>query len=69
MTLLKFVDRSQMYLQRSLIHRHQLVAKVEQETALELERRMKTQHRLHKPEQINEYDGKKAAIFFSFFFI
>jgi hypothetical protein len=56
---LKFLDRSQLYLQRSIINRNQLIAKVEQETSLANERQMEIQHRLYKPrENTNEFDGK-----------
>jgi hypothetical protein len=48
-----------MYLQRSIINRHQLISKIEHQTALINERQMEIQHRLYKPEQNNEYhDGK-----------
>jgi hypothetical protein len=52
-----------MHLQRSLEHRHQLIAKIEQETALANERQMEFQHRLYKPSQQNiEYDDGKNQI-------
>jgi hypothetical protein len=48
-----------MFLERSIAHRHQLMSKMEQETAKATERQMEIQHRLHKPEQNEErYDGK-----------
>lgn len=45
-----------MYLERSILHRHQLSAKVERETALANERQMEIQHRLHKPEHDVQFD-------------
>ena len=51
-----------MYLQRSLENRHQLVAKIEQETALANERQMEFQHRLYKPQQNIELDDGKDRI-------
>jgi hypothetical protein len=48
-----------MFLERSIAHRHQLMNKVEQETARANERQMEIQHRLHRPDQNEErYDGK-----------
>jgi hypothetical protein len=58
-----------MHLQRSLEHRHQLIAKIEQETALANERQMEFQHRLYKPSQQNiEYDDDLClpAVFMPF---
>lgn len=50
-----------MFLERSIAHRHQLMSKVEQETARATERQMEIQHRLHKPDQSDErYDGKSS---------
>ncbi|CAF3803079.1 unnamed protein product [Rotaria sp. Silwood1] len=51
-----FLDRYQIYRQRSIIHRQQLIAKVEQETTLANERQMETQHRLHRSKENNEDD-------------
>ncbi|CAF3690919.1 unnamed protein product [Adineta steineri] len=52
-----FLDRYQMYLDRSVKHRNRLMTKVEQETAQTIERQMAIQHRLHKPDQNGErYD-------------
>ncbi len=51
-----------MHLQRSLEHRHQLIAKIEQETALANERQMEFQHRLYKPQQSIELDDGKNQI-------
>jgi hypothetical protein len=48
-----------MYLQQSIIRRHQLIAKIEQETSLANERQMEIQHRLYKSEQNNEYNEGK----------
>ena len=45
-----------MYLERSILHRHQLSAKIEHDTALANERQMEFQHRLHKPEQDIQFD-------------
>ncbi len=57
--LCQFLDRYQMFLERSVAHRNQLVTKIEQDTARVTERQMEIQHRLHKPEQHEErYDGK-----------
>lgn len=47
-----------MFLEKSLAHRHQLVTKVEQETARNNERQMEIQHRLHRADPNDErYDG------------
>jgi hypothetical protein len=58
-----------MFLERSIAHRHQLMTKVEQDTARAAERQMEIQHRLHRPEQNEErYDGKinpKKPFFYS----
>lgn len=57
-----------MYLQRSIIHRHQLISKIEHETALANERQMEFQHRLYKPDenqQIND-DLCLPAVFMPF---
>ncbi|CAF0948780.1 unnamed protein product [Adineta steineri] len=51
-----FLERNQMYSQQSLIHRHQLTAKIERETALANERQLKVQHRLNSSHQNNAYD-------------
>ncbi|CAF1243358.1 unnamed protein product [Adineta ricciae] len=52
-----FLDRYQMFLERSATHRRQLATKIEQETAQTMERQMEIQHRLHKPDQHGErYD-------------
>jgi hypothetical protein len=51
-----------MYLQRSLENRHQLIARIEQETALVNERQMEIQHRLYKPEHQIEFDDGKNQI-------
>ena len=49
-----------MFLERSIAHRHELISKVEQETARNNERQMEIQHRLHRAEQNDErYDGEK----------
>jgi hypothetical protein len=48
-----------MYAQRSIIHRHELIAKVEQETALAYERQMEIHRRLHRSQENNAYDGKE----------
>ncbi|CAF3143203.1 unnamed protein product [Rotaria sp. Silwood2] len=63
-----FLDRYQMYLQQSIIHRQQLIAKVEQETALENERQMEFQHRLHRSRENNEYNDDLClpAVFMPF---
>ncbi len=45
-----------MYLQRSILHRHQLSTKIERETALANERQMEIQHRLYRSEQKDAYD-------------
>ncbi|CAF3312501.1 unnamed protein product [Rotaria sp. Silwood2] len=57
-----------MYLQQSIIHRQQLIAKVEQETALENERQMEFQHRLHRSRENNEYNDDLClpAVFMPF---
>ena len=48
-----------MFLDRSAAHRHQLMSKIEQQTARTTERQMEIQHRLHKPEQNDaHYDGR-----------
>jgi hypothetical protein len=51
-----------MYLQRSIIHRHQLIEKIEHEIALTNERQMEIQHRLYRSERNNEYDNGKSQI-------
>ncbi|CAF0888724.1 unnamed protein product [Rotaria sordida] len=63
-----FLDRYHMYLQRSITHRQQLIAKVEQETALANERQMEIQHRLHKSKENNECDDDLClpAVFMPF---
>ena len=60
----KFLDRYHMYMERSITHRHQLIAKVEQETALANERQMEIQHRLHRAEPNDEqFNGKEMKDF------
>jgi hypothetical protein len=55
-----------MYMERSITHRHQLIAKVEQETALANERQMEIQHRLHRAEPNDEqFNGKEIKEFCS----
>ncbi len=57
---IKFLDRYEMYLQQRLIHRHELISKIERQTALANERQMEFQHRLYKPEHNIQFDdGKK----------
>ncbi|CAF0832105.1 unnamed protein product [Didymodactylos carnosus] len=52
-----FLERYQMFLERSLTRRHQLMAKIEQENARTTERQLEIQHRLSRPEQEEErYD-------------
>jgi hypothetical protein len=48
-----------MYAQRSIIHRHELIAKAEQETALAYERQMEIHRRLHRSQENNVYDGNE----------
>lgn len=57
-----------MYLQQSIIHRHELTAKIEYETALANERQMEFQHRLHKPveDQESNDDLCLPAVFMPF---
>lgn len=45
-----------MYLEQSILHRHQLSAKIERDTALANERQMEFQHRLYKPEHDIQFD-------------
>ena len=52
-----------MFLERSIANRHQLMTKVEQETARANERQMEIQHRLHRPDQNEErYDGNNPSL-------
>lgn len=46
-----------MYLQRSIIHRHELTSKIEQQTALQNERQMEVQHRLYKSTDNHNFDN------------
>ncbi len=57
--LSKFLDRTEMYSQRSIINRHELIAKVEQETAAAYERQMEIHRHLHRSPENNAYDGKE----------
>jgi hypothetical protein len=55
----KFLDRHQIYSQQRLIHRHQLVTRVEREISTANERRLKIQHRLYRAAPSSVYDGNE----------